>query len=525
MDEGKKYLSFDNAVFAEVDLESNVRLPSSGESALRFYTTVAPPAQPIAERAADPLRQRFFDMRSLASNKPFARNDSELFYKQAKFMEDFTDDYEGDARLNMYYPYYQHMGYEQLRTYFTWRTKVRQGDIRPTSVSYAFLYVYELLSGVGVDDPLDGLNKLVSLWADLSVFRPLLENYLPRWLKDYHVYYELPHSFEDFVAKHDMKQHYPLSFIFQADAENCLGLWNSLSGYDVTKSKFYIEGNDRLISDCFFAVINGIRDFCLSNDANYMDMIIYRVSNKTPWYPFRQALFYHWLDQADRNVSLPGYERYYCQNNRFTASLPIYFSTQKDFIGYIIKKTESCLRQAVKYKYKLAVGNKPGYGDFRELKELELSNTDLDTVIEKSVAAFHRDLTRTVVTVDHDNLARIRREALGTQDKLVVPEDDIPVPAGADASLYTSNSAFGPDDPWDALKNTLDAIEIRALKSALLGGAGVKAIADESGIMLEVLADGINEKAADCIGDSILEVGDGLEIYDDYKENVKSIVS
>ena len=42
------------------------------------------------------------------------------------------------------------------------------------------------------------------------------------------------------------------------------------------------------------------------------------------------------------------------------------------------------------------------------------------------------------------------------------------------------------------------------------------------GRALEVLMDGINEKAMDSIGDSILD--DGFELYDDYREQVKEMV-
>ena len=52
----------------------------------------------------------------------------------------------------------------------------------------------------------------------------------------------------------------------------------------------------------------------------------------------------------------------------------------------------------------------------------------------------------------------------------------------------------------------------------------MKRFADEHGIMLEVLADSINEKAFDHIGDSILELDDSMIIYDEYLENVKAMV-
>ena len=56
------------------------------------------------------------------------------------------------------------------------------------------------------------------------------------------------------------------------------------------------------------------------------------------------------------------------------------------------------------------------------------------------------------------------------------------------------------------------------------GNAQIKAFADENGIMLEVLADSINEKAADFIGDSILEFADGMAIYEDYREKIAEMV-
>jgi hypothetical protein len=50
--------------------------------------------------------------------------------------------------------------------------------------------------------------------------------------------------------------------------------------------------------------------------------------------------------------------------------------------------------------------------------------------------------------------------------------------------------------------------------------AGIKAFADANGVMPEVLADSINEKAMDAIGDNILDFTDELVIYEEYLEDV-----
>jgi len=291
------------ASFAEIE----VGLPVSSVSSIA-------PAQPIGQRKADPIREKFFDMRRLASGIPFARIDPSLFYKQAKFMEDFSDDYHGYARFSMYYPSYQHMQYEQLRTYFTWRTRVRCGDILPASLSYIFLYIYELLSGIGVKTLSDGLERLLAIWLAAREYERSLDQYLPGWLKDYHIYYSLPNSFEEFVREHGLQGYYPDLFLFEA--EGALALWNGMSSYDVTKSKFYNDGNDALTSDCFDAVLGGIRELCTGYNCRVDDLLISGIKDKALWYPFQRAVFFPWLKQPERQVEMRSREIYLCKNNR-----------------------------------------------------------------------------------------------------------------------------------------------------------------------------------------------------------------
>jgi len=570
-------VSLSHSRFAEIEIDFSSSHESAAERALRFFSSVTPP-EPVKQKQLDPLRLKFYEMRRLASGRPFARDDSELFYKQAKFMVDFTDDYPGDTKFFMYYPYYQHMGYEQLRTYFTWRTNARNGEMPQTSVSYVFLYVYELLNNIGLENPCEGLEKLLSVWKTCLEFSPALENYMPQWFKDYHVYYGIKNNFADFAKEHGLLRYYPTAFLFDDDFDNSYDIWTGISAYEVTKSKFVSEGNELLFKDCFRAVLDGIRRLCEDNNFRIEDLFVYGTGRKMPWQPFKQALFLHNRISDDCTVEMPGREFYYCKNNRWSVKLPIYFSTQKEFVGYIVKKTEACLRQAVKYKYKLTAEPKARFDStFGELKRFGDQGVCLEKAIEKSVSEFHRSLTRTVVTVDHANLARIREEAQGTQEKLIVLDDnkecgvwsvecgvafqtdaepnenaefgisfkaDVEPSVSGSASERTSNGAErmpepamaerrgvceddvrdDDDDGWGALKGALDAVEIGALEMILRGETDMKAFSDENGIMLEVLADSINEKAADLIGDSILETGDGMAIYDEYRESLTALL-
>jgi len=512
----------DDNIFAEIEIDTTQNRSTAGEAALRFFPTVSP-AEPIKPRIIDPIREMFYEMRRLASQRPFARSDSELFYRQARFMEDFTDNYEGDAKFNMYYPYYQNMGYDYLRTYFTWRTKVRNGDMQPTSLSYIYLYIYELLSGIGTSDPADGLNKLLELWNNTSFIRPGVEKYLPKWLKDYFIFYEIPgFSFSEFVEKHDMQKYYSLSLLFDENVENKLELWNGISSYDASNSRFYKDGNEQLLNDCFGMVLKKIQEFCIGRNTRFEDLLVYSVSRRSPWLPFKQALFGSRIKQNDREIIISDFERYYCKNGQWTANLPIYYSSQKDFVGYIIKKTEACLRREVGYKYKLVAEMRSGGKPFRELQRPAAKRAELDKVIEKAVSDFYKNINLIAVEVDHKNLARIREEALETQEQLIVPEeetrqvDNTPVLQSPPLTLSFA-------DGWKALKRALTDVERQALSLALQEGADIKSFADKNNIMLEILADSINEKAADFIGDNLLEIDEDMILYDEYRENVASI--
>ncbi|MCI9144473.1 MAG: hypothetical protein HFH87_17945, partial [Lachnospiraceae bacterium] len=77
-------------------------------------------------------------------------------------------------------------------------------------------------------------------------------------------------------------------------------------------------------------------------------------------------------------------------------------------------------------------------------------------------------------------------------------------------------------DIWVQLRQNLTETELQALSMALTGEGDLRRLADEQGIMPEVLIDGINEKAVDYTGDSILD--DEASVYEDYREQVKEMV-
>lgn len=156
-------------------------------------------AEPIlttGRQMATYLPDRYREMRAISrwqEGEPHGRwiTEAELFWRQGTFMADFEDDCPYHGTFKAYFPTYADMSDRQLRGYFTWRTAVRRGNIQETSLSYAFVYLYELLNGIGVSDPADGFLKLKSFWEAYRELAPEIDRYVPIWLRDYVVYHGL----------------------------------------------------------------------------------------------------------------------------------------------------------------------------------------------------------------------------------------------------------------------------------------------------------------------------------------------
>ena len=586
----KEHISLQDGMYYEIEYDATP-MPGVGKFVLKTEKLETP------ER--DEVRERFDRMRDIArrnrifvsgSSKFYSRKvqqeRSRIFYKQGRFMSDFEDSFEETAPYSEYFPCYQMMGYKQLRTYFTWRTKVRQGKVEDTSLSYAYLYLYELLNNIGVSNHQEGLDKLLFFWREFRVYQPAVDNHVPKWLKDYHIYYELGQTFPEFVAENELEDWYPEL----AEAEDKFSLYCGLSKYDIRKSKFYIEDREALIQDCFRFTFKRLTTIFEEHGILLEDMIFAKSKPMALWMPFQDALFYPWLAQGARQVALSPGEIYMCTQSQWYYQVPIALDSGRQFLGYLLKQMEVVLRQKTKYKYKITVDINAVPSAVTQ--KLEAAGISLEQSITETVTEFYREATRTVVSVDRAALEKIRLEALQTQEKLLVPEEETltapvqmslfqtPVSdlSDVDAEQMTEHLSAASErdaapaivvserelatleqavmalctttaqksaplmfseqavlekplsaekdseteDPWTELRAALSQTQLEAVRLALTGETNMKEFADANGVMLEVLADGINEKAVDIVGDSLLD--EEFMVYDDYAEQVREIL-
>ncbi|MDF2652073.1 MAG: hypothetical protein K0Q73_7878, partial [Paenibacillus sp.] len=364
---------------------------------------------------------------------------------------------------------------------------------------------------------------------DFSVYNKIIDKYVVRWLKDYHIYYELPQSFQVFVETNNLAKHYPR----MTDTDNNFDFFCAISKYDIKSSTFFTEDNIKLITDCFFFVTNRLKQVFMANGIHYDETIFQPTKKMLVWQPFRDALFYQWMKQPDRRIALSENEIYICSQNNWMTGTVIAPEDSRLLIGYIMKQMEAILRVATKYKYKLSASiNTVNHAVVGKLTAAGLS---LEEIVSDAVMEYYREATKTVVSVDHERLSRIRLEAQVTQEKLIVPEQNeaittIPVPLDISIAppqdklpLRSPVDESTPlSDTWVGLKNAFSETELHALLVLLSGSKDIKKFADSNSIMLEVLIDKINEKAMDFIGDNLLD--EEFTIYDDYKDHVKEMV-
>ncbi len=510
-----------DGLFYEIEYDA-APWPGVGKYVLKSAAVQPPPR--------DEIRERFARMRDIARgntswysgssrfyDSSIQREKGSIFYKQAMFMKDFEDDYDKSVPYSSYDPFYQMMGYEQLRTYFTWRTKIRRGVVEENSVSYAFLYIYELLNNIGVKDPSDGLEKLMFFWKTFREYDQTIDKYMVRWLKDYHVYYELPHSFREFVTEHNLESCYPQILKSGDDFD----LMCSVSKYDLRKSVFYTEDRRELIRNCFSYTTERVRQAFRDAGMDYDEYIFLSPGSMSVWTPFQHALFFPWLRQPDRRVVLSESEIYVCSQNTWRFHKTIISESGRKLLGYVMKQMEAVLRKITKYKYSITAGIR--VVNPATVTILAAEGISLEELITEAVKEFYREATRTVVRVNPAALDKIRREALVTQEKLTVEEDGLPEePALPEELPIWNGNGTESDEPWAEFRAALNGAELGALEVILNGETDLKQYADRQGIMVEVLADGINEKAMDALGDSILD--EEFEIYEDYAEQVKEMV-
>lgn len=305
------------------------------------------------ENREDSIYDQFAKMRRIRNESLYYIDNEYIFIKQGKFMEEFTDGYKKNVPFQEYYPTYSSMSDEQLRTYFTWRTRIRNGELLQTSLSYIFVYIYELINNIGVKNPIEGIEKLSWLLKNHSKLGYKIEPYLVEWIKDYYICNEFSISFKEIVERYKLEEYYPTVVESADNNKYSFSRLRNISKYKIENSKFYTAENEAHISNCFDKVISNLIPLLSLYGTDLDELISGEYKTITWWKPFRNAI-YRETKGKDKEVIVGNSEIYKLKDGQWLVrKLPYYSDAAEIILGYIIKKIESDLRVFSNYRYKL----------------------------------------------------------------------------------------------------------------------------------------------------------------------------
>ena len=509
-------------------------------------------------------------------------SEAELFYRQGLLMADFEDDCPYNGTFKSYFPTYNAMSDRQLRGYFTWRAQVRRGNIEETSTSFAFLYLYELICGIGVDDPLDGFDKIKAFWDAYRAFEPGIDRFARVWLQDYAVFHgldpkllhdskivafdnaliELRRAVRDLVpasapsaqAPKRRKTSEPTLPLPPDEAceERLMAAINALSTYNLNSSRLD-RSHHRDLRHVACAVYLRMARYYDAHRKTGIVASLFGEETAMPYTMFASAVFFAPERHEDCEYRLDPIHIYRCQNG-FWECMRIHGSRQKSSkLGEMMRACDQRLRLALDPAHPLKEEKIPKY---------------LAKIIDDEIVAWLSwDAAHQPVKIDIDlsQLGHIRSAAAQTREALLIDEereddaleDAEEVDSGQPEAEPAANMVAEPvatairqdeaDEPTipteqfgvvapllapaltpatampaDITSALAPAAEdyLRALLEQ--NAAQAASAVARSGQSEDMLVDSINETLFDLVGDTVIEFGAaGPQIIEDYEADVR----
>lgn len=428
--------------------------------------------------------------------KPWQSREA-VFLKQARLLENYEDNCPFTGSVVYYFPTYQSLSDRELRGYFTWRTRLRRGQIEKTCRTFAFLYIYELLHCIGVPDPAAGYEALLAFRRDYAPLDAFILPYLNRWTTDFVVYYDLPPALlADFPRVRQDKAITCLENGEHLPPEAVMGAVEALAPGWISRSRFCRDHREDF-SRVLAGLLKGMaRHYAERTQKPLAEQLFGRLQ----WEPvrlFENAVFASPRKTRDLECTVDERFRYRCENGLWSLLRHPNIAGGIRQLDRLEKTVDGYLREAL--------------GDKHPIKYAPLSKWQMKLLQEETAKLLSEKeaAQKAKITIDYSQLDRIRREAAITRDKLTVEEELEEAPEAPEPEVPET-----PDTP-------LSLPEYRLLQS-LLYDRPTDWVRSE-GYLMSVLVDGINEKLYDTFCDTVVE--DTPAVIEDYIDDLKEMVA
>lgn len=453
-----------------------------------------------AVQGANLTPPQYREMRKIA-NSLFYESEARVFYEQGKFMEDFEDEYTFQGEFHRYFPTYQAMTDIQLRGYFAWRTDVRRGTIAKTSLSFVFVYIYELLNQIGVQSAEEGFYALKNFWEAYKEMDAGINSYVRLWLNDYAVYHNLDKSLLDDLSYGDFNDAALVLLNYQShNSGDVFEALNFLSSYDMKNSRFYKQyPND--VKDVLYSIFLKLSDFYDKKSKKSLCEKFFGKIYPNPYSMFKSAVFCHPQKHEDAVYEINDICKYTCQNGAWSCERFYCYKGKIQKIGELLKTVDFLMRQE--------------YGFKSTLKIAKVTKV-LQDIILKEIAKHQegkRKAALSKIEIDVTKLQDIRDSSLETQNKLILEDLE---------EIEELNTMDETADRKDA--TGLSDHEYRFMQRLLYCREYEDFLRTER-LMLSVLVDAVNENLFDRFDDTVIIFeGDKPTLIEDYIDELKSII-
>jgi hypothetical protein len=414
----------------------------------------------------------------------------------------------------------ERMDIDERAFFLFWRGEFRKGNMQKTAEGYIRIYARELCLFSGGVSVMDNFRELLRLWEQ---YRPVFENldsFLPRWLADFAVMYEVTATAFPLLVPH---------------APQC---GSQVLGDIYIGSHFIDENNTIAFNDIRLLIPDIINESVFFRDGNF--------ESSRPAEDFETAInaidrwlretfhlklfefFYPQTYETEEREAFAGMERagrssYTVTGLRFSKHPPLLA-----FLGNLFRYTEHCFK--IKNGLDLK-GKTPFFGEpWKGITDIALGLAAEGTALEKPAAAVPLLPLLPQITLRESRLAALRddsdavRELLKIEDSGAVskkaPVSPLPVRRTPDIKSVQKI-------PIKNFVKSLDKTGREALKIIVFGG-GKAELADftkKQRTLPEPLIDAINAAFLEFSGDLLIETVDEEPIIQsEYIEEIENIL-
>ena len=453
------------------------------------------------------------------------------FVRQGRFMEDYEDDAPWTGDVRKYFPTYHDFDVRQLRGYFTWRTGVRKGEYSPIAASLAYLYLYELLCGIGCSSPEDSLEKMRAFetgFLDSGIGDPSMRKNLRRWMLEYAVLHNLPaetaRTFADPAMLEKDTALARLRTPENVSDEEVFSALCVLGGNRLTQSPAAADEGGK--GKHLFAEVWRFALQKWAEKGKNLFEACFGGQKEFHWYPLSNALYTEDGRHPDTDYILDASRSFHCRGGRWTEE-------RYEELFFDRKRLEEFLHEADRaIRRYLKTGR-----NLQEKPTEAWARPYVEAVLEADRKAALEAL-KPIITIDLSGLEQIRRAASITRDSLLTEEEkneardggEPVLPADNTSIRLSSETAVTKPEPAEAEEEgqtTFDGLDETHLTilQTLLRGEKAEGQIRAAHLMPALVVDTINEAFYDEIGDNILEYdGNEISLIEDYREDVAAIL-